>query len=130
MNEYIGLSFLIPSAIGFVGFGAWLMVVSRMTNLRMKFRQRLAVFVWSLTMLALAVMDVSRMHGYADELEAVSVVLFKSVIRVGWVLVAVWVYVMLGKLYPIRMCLSPKEVTPAQMPMMIYDGRKVAANGG
>jgi hypothetical protein len=130
VNEYIGLSFLIPSMIGFVGFGAWLMVVSRMTNLRIKFRWRLALFVWSLNLLCLAVMDVSMVHGYASELDVVSLVLFKTVARAGWVGIAVAVYVMLGRLHPIRMCLSPVEESPKQMPVVLYDGRKVATNGG
>ena len=111
--NYLGMSFIVPTLVSFAAFATWLLVLSRMTNLKIKWYWRLLVLGWMLMMLFAPIMDLNREHKYDSPTMFVSIISRMTVFRLGIVLLAVWIYRLLPMAYPIRAALSSKEPASA-----------------
>jgi hypothetical protein len=122
MTTFLGSSFLIPSALAFIAFVAWMLVVSRMTNLGEPVYKRVLTFIWAMAVLCVAVQDVSReLCVWSGEFMGVDIpaewratltVFLRSVIRAGLIVLAVVRYREIGFRHPERMAKSECEPTP------------------
>lgn len=89
-------SFLIPAILSAVACVAWFLVVGRMTNLGLPFYIRALTFVWASAILSMGVLDFTSSYEIKNENRAVALVLLKSVIRIGIMVLAVIQYRCLG----------------------------------
>lgn len=112
MNTYIGSSYILPSALSFVTFITWMVVLSRMTNLQRPRSHRIVIFVWALAILWIAVDDLERNHVYYSYWGVIESITIKTLRQLGSIGAAVYVYILLGKAYPLKMACSIHEPTP------------------
>lgn len=117
MNTYLGSSFLIPWVLSLFAFGGWMVVCKRMINVTFPFYKIAITFAWAIAILARAVIDVSNIHFYDAQWKAVGLVLLKSIINGGLLVLAIVRYREIGKLHPVRMAACPNEPTPTTAEM-------------
>lgn len=109
---FSGTSFFVPTVLGFGVFGVWILVATRMRNLRIHWKYRLGVAIWATLMLVVAISDLMQTHIYASDRHAWWAVILKTSVRIGQIVIGVAAYQLIGRLFPIRMAQCVKEPTP------------------
>lgn len=106
------MSYIVPALVALAAFFAWVVVISRMTNLHLKMRYRVLVFLWAALMMSAPITDLHREHHFESELDAVIAVVRITAFRMGNLVIALWVCRLLAMAYPDRMTLCPVEKSP------------------